>query len=93
MNENKFQVIYKGRVEKETIVPVQDIGVMVSEASIEQLIEANKRKVLKSSFICRVLRGRGREALEEYAEAKGYESGWIYMQLNMDGTTFKDRAI
>lgn len=75
------------------VEPVKDIGVLVSQASIGQLIEANKRKLLKSSFICRVLRGRGKDALEDYADVMGYSKGWVYMQLNMDGITFKDRMI
>lgn len=75
------------------VEPIKPIGVMVSEASIAQLIEATNRKILKSAFVWRVLRGRGRYALEEYAEVKGYSKGWVYTQLNIDGTNFKDRAI
>lgn len=75
------------------VVPVPDIGVMVSDASIEQLIEAEKRKTLKAHFVWRVLRGRGKSWLSSYAGLKGYSDYWVRMQLEMDGTTFKDRAI
>lgn len=75
------------------VEPVKDIGVLVSQASIGQLIEAEKRKLLKATFVWRVLRDRGESWLSSYASVKGYSDYWVIRQLENGDTNFKDRII
>ncbi len=77
------------------------IGVNVSECSIENLIELETSKVLKNTFVWRILRSRGENDIIAYAALKGYKNGWVARQLEtldaewQDGgkTEFKDFKI
>ena len=52
-------------------------GKRVSELSIEQLARLN---AFKSTYIWRVIRSRGTDAIKEFARIKGYKKGWVYNQ-------------
>lgn len=55
-------------------------GKRISELSIRELIELEKRKVLKASFVWRVVRTDGR--LNDYWKARGHGWGWYQRQLS-----------
>lgn len=58
------------------------IGKNISELSVAQLIELEATKKIKNTFVWRVLRSKGEEAIIEYANAKKYKNGWIHRQVN-----------
>jgi superfamily II DNA or RNA helicase len=69
----------------------QKQGIKASVASVEQLIEAENRKVLKPQYVWRVCRARG--LIEAYAEYKGYKGGWIYHQNKQQNNNYRDLII
>jgi len=62
-------------------VPSDLVGLNVSECSIEQLIQLEVSKVLKSPFVWRILRSRGEPDIITYANLKGYKNGWTHRQV------------
>lgn len=56
------------------------VGKKVSELTLDELLELEDLKRLKSSYIWRVLRTRGPEYLAEWAKLKGYDARWIGFQ-------------
>lgn len=78
-------------------------GNYVSQLSIAQLIELEKVKELKASYVWRIMRSRGAQAIGDYAAIKGYRDQWIIRQLETleaeigaDGTgrvVFMDKKI
>lgn len=54
------------------------IGKRVSELSVPELAELN---LFKSTYIWRVIRSRGADAVREFARIKGYRRGWINRQI------------
>lgn len=67
----------------------------ILDLSVPELIELQDFKGYKQGFIVRVLRTKGIQALKEYANLKGYKSGWVKMQSNGDKnfTNFKVKLI
>jgi len=61
--------------------PIATKGKRISELSIDELMQLEKVKKYKSSFIWRCVRTRGEESLKEYAEKKGYKPGWMFNQM------------
>ena len=60
--------------------PAEFIGRRISSLSIQELLQLEASKKYKSSFIWRVVRSHGENAIDEYASIKGYRSGWIKRQ-------------
>jgi superfamily II DNA or RNA helicase len=49
---------------------------------------------LKPTYIWRIVRSKGIEAIEQFAKIKNYKKGWIYQQkLLLDDTSFYDKQI
>lgn len=68
-----------------TMIEVQPFaGMRVSDLSVNELIKLEESKKYKSTYIWRVIRSKGHEALKEYASLKGYKSGWVKRQIDMD---------
>ena len=73
----------------------------ISELNVQELISLEPSKVVKNTYVWRVLRSKGEAAIIEYAAAKGYKNGWIQRQLEtLDAeaqtngkTEFKDFVI
>lgn len=63
-------------------VPSNLEGMRIDQLSIDNLLELEKSKKYKSSFIWRVVRSMGEDAVNTYASIKGYKSGWINRQVN-----------
>lgn len=58
-------------------VPSKLVGRRISDLSIDELIELQRSKKYKASFVWRIMRWHGVDALQEYAEKVGYKSGWV----------------
>jgi superfamily II DNA or RNA helicase len=66
----------------------------LSELSISELIEVQKLFGIKATYIHRVIRSRGAEAIKEYQIRMKYKSGWYYHQLQQIGeSSFIDKSI
>jgi len=68
------------------------IGKSVDQLSVDELIALERSGKYKPSYIWRILRTRGREDLQKYAEIKDYKNGWVYRQMKM-GTGFKNYRV
>lgn len=76
------------------VVPKKFIGKKITELSLIELVELQKTKKYKASFIWRVVRSKGEETLKEYAGLMEYKSGWITKQVELIGDSkFNDYAI
>lgn len=62
----------------------------VSQLTISELILLQKSKRFKASFVWRVIRSKGMEAVKEYAIIMEYSKGWIYRQEKEIDNKFKD---
>lgn len=72
-------------------VPVQFEGMRISQLNVDELLELEKSKKYKSSFIWRVIRSLGEEYVLDYARKKGYKKGWINRQIDaLDDCQFTD---
>ncbi|NII81704.1 MULTISPECIES: DEAD/DEAH box helicase [unclassified Pedobacter] len=72
-------------------VPSGLIGRRISDLTIDQLIELEKSKSYKSTFIWRVVRSMGKDTILYYANIKGYKKGWIERQMDgMDDCEYTD---
>lgn len=67
-------------VEIKPKVPVNLVGKKVSDLSIDELIELQKSKTYKSSFVWRVIRSKGEFEIQNYASKIGYTKGWVQHQ-------------
>ena len=72
----------KGYLEEVGIDNVE--GTRIDNLSIHELYHLEKCGRYKPSYVSRVLRTRGYDALSQYAKLKGYKSGWIKHQMSMD---------
>lgn len=89
---NKNEELKKGVMVQ--ITPTNLIGKKISQLSLEELKELQIRKKYKASFVWRVVRNRGFNSLEKYAELMGYSSGWVWKQSqDLVNSTFKDYVI
>lgn len=85
----KEKKINKTGVMVEVHVPKQLVGKRVSDLSIKELIELQRGKKYKPSFVWRVIRSKGIKAIKEYAQLMGYKEGWCYTQKNdLDNCTY-----
>ncbi len=67
-------------VEVKPTAPEHLKGKKIAELDIPELLELERSKKYKPSFIWRVIRSKGEVAIKQYAALKGYSSGWIYRQ-------------
>lgn len=58
-------------------------GARIEQLSIQQLYHLEVAGKYKPSYVARVARTRGEQALREYARMKGYPSGWVWHQLRL----------
>lgn len=95
--DDKERKLLEGEmVEVTPKIPTQLIGKKFSDINLEELIEIDKTKQHKSTYIWRILRSRGKEAIEAWAKHKGYKYGWVRNQLEMmeaGDTNFTDLKI
>ena len=56
-------------------------GKYISELTIPELIELERTKLAKASYIWRVIRAKGADHITAYAKIRGYKDGWLYRQL------------
>ncbi len=72
-------------------------GRYVSDLTVPELIECEKSGEMKSTYVWRVVRSKGAEALYQYAEMKGHRPAWTVRQLEAmehEGVTqFADKKI
>lgn len=64
-------------------VPNELIGKKILDLDIPELIQLEQSKKYSPKFIWRIIRSMGEDALKDYADLKGYKSGWIYRQTMM----------
>lgn len=69
-------------VEVKSLVPESIAGRNVQDCNIDELIKLQEIKRYKATFIWRVVRSNGPEAVKEYANKMNYKSGWIKRQLD-----------
>jgi len=80
-------------VEVDSLVPLGLTGKRVSDLSIDDLINLQKTKKYKASYVWRIARSRGEEALKEYGTKMGYQHGWFFNQskeIEEGNVGFKD---
>ena len=74
--------------------PTALIGMKISDLTIQDLLDLEKSKSYKPSFIWRVVRSMGVEAIDQYGQLKGYSRGWSYRQkLDIENSNFTDYII
>jgi len=73
--------------ELESKVPEELRGLKLSQLSLSQLGDLQDSKAYKHTFIWRVVRSRGSEAVMEYAQEMGYSTGWAYRQMREVGNS------
>lgn len=61
-------------------VPDRLVGRRISDLNVLELSDLQDSGAYKPQFIWRVIRSQGREALSQYAQMRGYSTGWIYRQ-------------
>lgn len=72
-------------------VPMGLTGRRISDLSLMELIELEASKTYKASYIWRVVRSKGKEAIREYARMKGHSSFWCHRQeKEMDNCDYKN---
>lgn len=70
------------------------VGRRISDLSVRELFELEQSKAYKSSFIWRVIRSHGSDAVREYATLKKYKSGWLMRQLeDLENNEYTDYKI
>lgn len=79
--EKKEEELQEGvMVEVKSKTPEHIQGKKISDLTVDELIELQNCKRYKAQFVWRVIRSKGLDALEGYAEKMGYKSGWIDRQ-------------
>jgi len=73
------------------VVPLQQIpkhlkNRYIADFSIDELLQVKKIRKYKTSYIVRIVRNRGIEAMTELRVKLGYKKGWEYYQLHGDKT-------
>ena len=72
-------------------VPSDLVGKAISELNLGELVALQMSKKYKPTFIWRVVRSKGKEAINNYARTMGYSTGWTYRQSQeMDNCEFND---
>jgi len=78
----------------EELKRIETKGKRISELSIDDMITLQQSKKLKSHFVWRVMRNRGKSTLSIYANKMRYSKGWYDRQLeNINDNDFKDFVI
>ncbi len=68
-------------------------GKKLSQCSVAELIQLEILKLYGAKFIWRVIRSRGRSALEEYAMRKKYSKYWVDIQMKEFDDNFTDYTV
>jgi len=68
-------------VEVKSKVNPNIVGMKIGELSIDELYELQKSGAYKPTFIWRIIRSKGTEAIEEYGKLCGYKHGWLMRQF------------
>jgi len=69
-------------------------GKRISELSINDLIELENSKIYKASFIWRVIRSFGEDAVLIYQGLKGHSKGWAHRQIqDLENSNYTDYRI
>ena len=72
-------------------IPDDLVGKAISELSLGELVALQTSKKYKPTFIWRVVRSKGKEAIDNYARTMGYSTGWAFHQKQeMDNCAFND---
>lgn len=69
-------------VEVKPKIPDSIINRKVSSLSIYELIELEKSGKYKPTYVWRIIRTIGIDAIKEYAKLKNYKHGWVVNQIN-----------
>ncbi len=81
-------------VEMSLRIPTNLEGRKISSLNLLELIELERSKAYKPTFIWRVIRSRGEQSIKDYALVKKYSSGWVYRQKQeMHNSQFKDYVL
>jgi superfamily II DNA or RNA helicase len=75
------------------VVKPSSVGKKLSQCTVAELLQLEILKLYSAKFIWRVLRARGRDALNEYAKKKHYNMGWVDRQLRSFERTFNDYTV
>jgi hypothetical protein len=74
--------------------PTHLIGRRISDLTIKELIELEASKKYKPSFIWRVVRSFGEDAIDEYGSLRGHSRGWAYRQKqDLQNSTYTNYLI
>lgn len=85
-------VLMQGVAVEVTEVPFK--GQKLSELSVEELYQLNKSSKYKSSYIWRVVRSKGEDAVEHFAQLAGFKKGWVNRQIEtLADNDFFDKVI
>lgn len=72
-------------------VPEDLVGKSISDLSLGELVALQTSKKYKATFIWRVVRSKGEEAIDNYARTMGYSTGWAFHQKqDMNNCSFND---
>lgn len=78
----------------EVQAPAELVGKFIGELTIDELIDLQKSEKYKATFIWRVVRSKGYDAVKEYASKMQYSSGWVYRQKkDLSKSQFNDYRI
>jgi superfamily II DNA or RNA helicase len=78
--EKKTELKNGVMVEVKTGTPSDLVGRKISSLDIDELIILEKSKKFKATYIWRVVRSKGAEALTEYASKRQHKRGWLFHQ-------------
>lgn len=92
--ESKEELKLGVMVEVKPKLPGQLQGRKVGDLSVDELIELQKSKTYKASYVWRVIRTNGEESIKEFAAKMGYKDGWVQNQINdLDNVGFKNYVL
>lgn len=81
-------------VEIKSNTPVSCRGKLLSQMTIQDLIDCQKVKRLGAQFVWRIIRSRGELSIVEYAGIMEYSNGWIQAQIaDASGSEYRDLVI
>lgn len=83
MDDKERKLLEGQLIEVTPKIPSQLLGQRFSDVNLDDLLELEKSKQYKSTYIWRVLRSRGKESIEAWAKHKNYKWGWVKNQLEM----------
>jgi alkylated DNA nucleotide flippase Atl1 len=90
--ENERELKQGGVMQEITVADYE--GQKVSALSVDDLINLQRLKKYKPTYIWRVVRSMGIDSLKEYTEKMSYKNGWYFKQKALLGDSdFKDYQI